>query len=54
MYKLQRYRIDSLVYVDKNDGGGWVKWDDVEPLLKAYLALLDDRKDKYKEQLRIP
>lgn len=49
-FKLQRYSITdgSLLYADSD--GDWVSWEDVKPLLKAYLSMLDeeDRREKLK------
>jgi len=44
-YKMQRYKIHNgfLLKMDKDDSGEWVKWEDVEPLIKAYLELTNTR-----------
>jgi hypothetical protein len=48
-YKLQRYSFleeDQGCKEYKDDKGDWVKWEDVEPLLKAYLYLINNRNNK--------
>ena len=46
-YKLKRYNLGSLsdmpLQIEDNSKGVWVKWTDVEPLLKAYLSLINKR-----------
>jgi hypothetical protein len=58
MYKLPRYSIflikddcikdpfkQGYTRIDENnESGEWVKWEDVEPLLKAYIALINNNK----------
>jgi len=47
-YKLTRYHEfkerDDDKYLFEDDEGEWVKWEDVEPLLKAYIALINNNK----------
>jgi hypothetical protein len=39
-HKLQRWRVnDNDESAFAEDDGDWIKWEDVEPLLKAYLEL---------------
>jgi len=44
-HRLQRYSMEKnrgcTPYCDDNHGK-WVKWQDVEPLLQAYLSIVDD------------
>lgn len=45
-FKLQRYNLDFLsgipMLVKDSKSGRWARWVDVEPLLKAYLNLIED------------
>ena len=48
-YRLQRYRLmeeDQGCEKYKHDNGEWVKWNDVESLLQAYLSLIDNKTKK--------
>jgi len=48
--RLQRYSLDfvaKLPLLVKNNKGDWVRWQDVEPLLKAYLNLIDEHNNKH-------
>lgn len=44
-YKIQRYTLSknlpktSDLYMREDTDGGWVRWESVEPLIKAYLSL---------------
>ena len=44
-FKMQRYKIHNgfLLKMDEDDNGDWVKWEDVEPLIKAYLEFTNTR-----------
>ncbi len=50
-FKLQRYSLGFLSNIPmlvKNNRGAWVRWVDAESLLKAHLALINE---KNKERL---
>jgi argonaute-like protein implicated in RNA metabolism and viral defense len=50
--KLQRYSFveeDQGIGEFKDDNGEWIKWEDIEPLLKAYL----DSNNKLNEIKRV-
>jgi len=43
-FKLQRYIWDYMYEKSRPDPDGkWVKWEDVEPLIKAYLELTNTK-----------
>jgi len=44
-YKMQRYKMHKgfLIKMDEDDCGDWVKWEEVEPLIKAYLDLTNTK-----------
>jgi hypothetical protein len=46
-FKLQRYTLGPYqIQLELDPDGEWVKWADIEPLLKAYLATINKREEK--------
>ncbi len=40
LYNLERFQGNKQVFCEDDGNGKWVRWKEVEPLLKAYLALM--------------